>query len=143
MGLREQAALDSQSILEDDSGFAWPFTLTSPLGVVSLLKGFTTDIGTTIDPETGVAVAGRKASVAVSLRTLTEPLNAVLVDGVLVGGPIVGVPVAVADRDKKPWVVTFANIAGVMSSFKIVEVLPDSAVGVVVLLLELYHASSN
>jgi hypothetical protein len=133
MGLREQAALDSQAILEDSSGFAWPFTLTSPLGVVSPLKGFTTDIGTTIDPETGTAVAGRKASVAVSLRSLTT-----LVDGVAVG-----VPVAVPDRDKKPWVVSFASIVGVTHDWKVVEVLPDRAAGVVVLLLEAYHASPN
>jgi hypothetical protein len=143
MGLREQAALDCRAILEDDSGFAWPFTLTSPLGVVSPLKGFTTDVGTTIDPDTGVQVAGRKASVAVSLRTLTEPLNAVLIDGVLVGGPVPGVPEAVPERDRKPWVVSFSNIVGVVNHWKVTEVLPDRAIGCVVLLLEAYHAGPN
>jgi hypothetical protein len=121
MGLREQAALDSQSILEDVSGFGWPFTLTSPLGVASARVGFTTDIGQTIDPDTGQAVAGRRASVAVSLRSLPE------------------MPVAVPDRDRKPWIVSFASALGVFAAWKVIEVLPDRAAGVVVLLLEAYQ----
>jgi hypothetical protein len=129
MGLREQAALDSQSILGDLSGFGWPFQLISPLGTVAELVGFCTDVGTTIDPETGIAVAGRKASVAVSLASLTD-------SGI-------GLPVAVADSGQKPWVVTFPDVQGVFIDWKIIEVLPDRAAGVVVLLLELYHASAN
>lgn len=121
MGLREQAALDCRSILEDSTfGFGWPFTLTSPEGVVAELVGFTTDIGQTIDPDTGQAVAGRKASVAVSLRSL------------------VTMPVAIADSDSKPWVVTFNDIQGVSRDWKIIEVLPDRAIACVVLLLEAY-----
>jgi hypothetical protein len=124
MGLREQAALDAQSILEDTStGFGWPLTLTSPLGGVALLNGLTNDIGQTIDPETGQAVAGRRASVAVSLRSLTT------------------MPVAEADSNSKPWVVTFNSIEGVTASWKVIEVFPDRAVGVVVLLLEAYASA--
>jgi hypothetical protein len=125
LGLREQAILDSQAILEDTSGFAWPFTLTSPLGVALELKGFSTDVGHTIDPETGMAVAGRRASVAVSLASL------------------IFVPVAVADSSEKPWVVSFIDSAGVLGNWKVTEVLPDRAVGVIVLLLEAYHASAD
>jgi len=122
MGLREQAALDAQSILEDTtSGFGWPFVLTSPQGVASARVGFTTDIGQTIDPDTGQAVAGRRASVAVSLRSLPE------------------MPVAVADSASKPWIVGFLSVLGVGAAWKVIEVLPDRAAGVVVLLLEAYQ----
>jgi len=122
MGLREQAALDAQAILEDtSSGFGCPFTLTSPLGVAAQRVGFTQDIGQTIDPDTGQAVAGRRASVAVSLRSLPE------------------MPVVTADSDRKPWIVRFLNILGVGTAWKVIEVLPDRALGVVVLLLEVYQ----
>jgi hypothetical protein len=125
MGLREQATLDAQAILEDSSsGFGWPFTLTSPQGVAAARVGFTTDIGQTIDPDTGQAVAGRRASVAVSLRSLPE------------------MPVAVAERDRKPWIVSFASALGVFAAWKVIEVLPDRAAGVVVLLLEAYQPPS-
>jgi hypothetical protein len=121
MGLREQAALDSQAILEDaTSGFGWPFTLTSPAGVVTVLVGYTTDVAVTIDPETGQAVSGRKASVAVSIRSLPA------------------LPVAVAETAERPWLVRFADIQGVSSTWKVIDALPDRAVGVVVLLLESY-----
>lgn len=124
MGLREQAALDSQAILGDTSGFGWPFTLTSPAGVTTALVGLTTDISVTIDPETGVAVTGRKASVVVSLASL----------------PVL--PETVPERERRPWIVSFTSPHGTIGSWKVIEVLPDRAVGVVVLLLEGYHASA-
>lgn len=120
MGLREQAALDGKAILEDVSGFAWPLTLTSPAGVVTALRGFTTDVGQTIDPDTGQAVAGRRASATVSRASLPA------------------LPEAVADRGRKPWIATFADSQGANQQWKVIEVLPDAALGVVVLLLELY-----
>jgi len=121
MGLREQASLDARAILEDTAGFTWPFTLTSPLGVVASLSGFTTDVGLTIDPDTGQAVAGRRASIAVARESLAE------------------MPEAVADRSRKPWVATFADSHGAVGSWKVVQVLPDLALGVVVLILEIYQ----
>jgi hypothetical protein len=122
MGLRAQAALDARSFLEDSaSGFGWPFTLTSPLGVVTPQVGFATDIGQTIDPDTGQAVAGRRASVAVALAALAT------------------LPEAVDDELARPWLVTFVDIASVSRTWKVIEVLPDRAIGVVVLLLESYQ----
>jgi len=121
MGLREQAALDAGAILEDStSGFGVPVVFTSPAGVVTALTGFTQDVSVTIDPETGQAVSGRRASVAVSLASLPA------------------MPAAVADGSQKPWLVSFASVDGVTATWKVVEVLPDRAVGVVVLLLESY-----
>lgn len=125
MSLRERAALDCQSILEDTSGFGWPFTLTSPAGVVSELVGLSNDVGESIDPDTGQAVAGRRASVSVSLASLPA------------------MPEAIAASDRKPWIVTFADVQGVASDWKVVEVLPDRALGIVVLLLEVYHAGAH
>jgi hypothetical protein len=122
MGLREQAALDAQSILQDSAmGFGWPLTLTSPLGASTQLTGYTTDVSQTIDPDTGQSVSGRRASVAVSLRSLAE------------------MPRGEADHQRKPWTVTYADSQGVTGKWKVVEVLPDRAVSVVVLLLESYH----
>lgn len=124
MGLRQLAALDAKRILEDStSGFGWPFVLTSPAGVSTALTGFTSDVSVTIDPDTGQAVAGRKASVAVSLASLPA------------------MPAAVADELMKPWLVTFADIQGVTATWKVTEVLPDRAVGIVVLLLESYASA--
>jgi hypothetical protein len=120
MGLREQATLDARAILEDTSGFAWPVTLTSPAGVVSSLQGFTADVGQIIDPETGQAVAGRRASVTLARAALPA------------------LPEAVADKGRKPWLASFADSRGAVQQWKVIEVLPDAAIGVVVLLLELY-----
>lgn len=120
MGLREQATLDARAILEDAAGFTWPVTLTSPLGVVSSLTGFTTDVGLTIDPDTGQAVAGRRASVTIARASLPE------------------MPEAVAESARKPWVATFADSQGELASWKVVDVLPDRALGVVVMLVEKY-----
>lgn len=121
MGLRTQAALDAKAIVEDGaSGFGWPLALTSPLGVTSELVGLATDVGQVIDPDTGQAVTGRRASIAVARSSLAE------------------LPEAVADSSRKPWVATFADAGGIVTSWKVIEVLPDSAIGLVVMILELY-----
>lgn len=123
MGLRATAAADAKAILEDSStGFGWPLLVISPAGVETAVTGFSSDIGQTIDPDTGQAVAGRRASVAVHVTALAA------------------VPDVTADADVKPWRVQFANASGAVTLWKIVEVLPDQAVGVLVCLLEAYHA---
>lgn len=126
MGLREQAAIDARAILRDSTaGFGCAFTLKSPDGVSVQLVGFTNDIGQTIDPETGQSVAGRSSSVACPLGDLTE------------------MPEGVSRDNRKPWIVTFASITGIVGDWKVTEVLPDRGVGVVVLLLEAYHAGAH
>jgi hypothetical protein len=122
MGLRATAAADAKAILEDAAGgFGWPLTLTSPAGVESAHTGFATDVVESIDPETNVLVSSRRASVAVSLLSLAE------------------LPVAVPERERRPWLVTFADITGAVLTWKVVEVKPDRALGVVVLMLETYR----
>jgi hypothetical protein len=125
MGLRAQAALDAKAILENTGDFGEPFSLRSPEGVTVQLTGFTTDVGQAIDPETGQSVAGRRASVACHASSLPA------------------MPTAVASEARKPWVVTFTSPAGIELSWKVIEVLPDRALGVVVLLLESFHASAD
>jgi hypothetical protein len=120
MGLRDDARLHARAFLEDDSGFAWPVTLTTPLGVVIAVKGYTNDVGQIIDPETGEAVAGRRASFTVSRAALPE------------------LPEAVADRSRKPWLATFADSEGAVGTWKVIEVRPDLALGVIGLILEVY-----
>jgi hypothetical protein len=127
MGLRAQAALDAKAILENSGvdGFGCPIVLTSPAGVATALTGSATDVATSIDPETGVAVTARRASVALALSSLPA------------------LPVAVADGEGRPWLVAFDDIAGNATLWKVAEVMPDRAMGVVVLLLEGYRAGTD
>lgn len=127
MGLRAQAAADAKAILEDStSGFGWPLTLTSPAGVATLLAGFATDVSERDDPETGVIVSSRQASVTISLLSLI--------------GATLELPTGVVEKTQRPWLVTFPDVTLAASTWKVVEVLPDRALGVVRLLLEAYRA---
>jgi hypothetical protein len=127
MGLRDQAAADLVAIMSDTSnGFGWEVTVTAPTGASAVVVGFSTDIGLTIDPETGVAVSGRKASVSLPIASLTA------------AG--LGLPKGIADTTSKPWQVRFADIHGTQQRFKVAETLPDRALGVVVCILEPYRA---
>jgi hypothetical protein len=128
MSLRLQAAADLLSIVQDaTTGFGWPIVLTSPEGLTVALMGLSTDVGQTIDPETGVAVSGRRASVAIPIATLTA-----------LG---MGLPRAIADSSSKPWVVRFQDVHGAPQSYKVQEAMPDRALGIVTCLLEAYRTS--
>lgn len=125
MGLREQISTDIKNILEDiDTGFGWAVTIIDPDGVSGDLTGYSNDIAQTIDPDTGVAVSGRTASIAVHFSSLSA-----------VG---LGLPEGVSDSSLKPWIVEFNDIAGDSYTFKVSESIPDRAAGVVVCLLEVY-----
>jgi hypothetical protein len=124
VGLREIAATDLVAILENEDDFGWPITITDPDEYTAPLVGFSTDVHEMIDPETGLAVSGRTASVAISIRTLT--------------GAGFAMPRAIADSSSKPWVIVFDDIDGQEHTFKVQEARPDRALGVVVCLLEAY-----
>ncbi len=127
MNLRIQAAADLLSILGDvTGGFGWAITLTSPEGVVVALSGLSTDIHQTIDPETGMTVSGRRASVSVPLALIEAAYGAG------------NLPRAIASSASKPWVVRFADILGHAHVFKVQESMPDRAIGNLVLMLETY-----
>lgn len=127
MSLRLQAAADLVGILEDASGFGWPITVTSPEGVSASVVGSSTDIGQTIDPETGMAVSGRRASVVLALSSLA-----------MAG---LGIPRGIADSSRAPWTVTFNDIGGTPHTYKVQESAPDRAIGCVRLELEAYRSA--
>lgn len=125
MNLREQAAIDARAFLEDvDGGFSWPIKVTAPGKAPVNLKGFSSDIHQTIDPETGQAVVGRLATIALSMLSLKEAE--------------LGVPKGVADNSQRPWIVEFDDVGGASYKFKVVEAVPDRAMMIVVCRLQAY-----
>lgn len=129
MGLREQAETDLGFILEsDETGFRWPITVTDPDGANSFgLYGFSDDIAQIIDPDTGQAVSGRLASIALRISSLTA-------QGLTL-------PVGISDASKKPWLVIFDDINGTPHTFKIQQSNPDRALGLITCILEAYNDS--
>lgn len=126
MGLRQQAATDLRAIVEDGAtGFGWPVTVVDPLGATATVTGRATDIGYAIDPSTGTIVRGRKASVALTIASLTA------------AG--LDMPYAVADSISKPWRVTTADASGTQFTYAVLESIPDRAAGLVVLILEAFQ----
>ncbi len=126
MSLRTTAEADLGKILEDEKGFTWDITVTNPAGLTKPLKGFSNDIAQIIDPDTGIAVSGRLASVAIRIALLTAA-------GLTL-------PVGIADAASKPWIVEFNDINGNPYKFKVSQSDPDRALGLVVCLLELYKS---
>lgn len=126
MNLRQTAEADLGAILEDSTtGFGWSITVTDPNGTVVPLTGFSDDISQMIDPDTGQAVSGRLASVALRISSLISAGLAL--------------PVGIADSAKKPWLVAFDDINGNPFTFKVSQSNPDRALGLVVCLLEVYE----
>lgn len=126
MGLREVAEKDLAIILEGDSyGFRWPITVTDPAGVSAALFGFSNDISLVIDPDTGQAVTGRLATVALRIQAL--------IDAGL------SLPVGIIELTSKPWVIEFNDINGNSYIFKVNESNPDRALGIIICILETYN----
>lgn len=132
MNLRELAEQDLSIILEDNiNGFGWNITLINPNGISSDdlipsgLTGYSTDISQVIDPETGMTVSGRGASVSIRISTL-----------ILAGMEL---PRGIADTNSKPWLVKFNDINSNSFTFKVEQSNPDRALGIVTLLLGLYN----
>ena len=126
MGLRAQAVLDAQAILESTDDFGVTLTITDPAGESAEVVGYSADVHVLMDPGTGVAVSGRKISAAVHMNTL----QAAGLD----------VPVGVPDKGGKPWRVSFADALGKQQTFKVVSNDPDRVLGIVVLWLEVYKS---
>jgi hypothetical protein len=122
--LLDEAAADLREILNDvDGGFATPITITNPEGVSAVVNGLQTDIGLSIDPETGLSVSGRRASVAVSLADLAEAGLAI--------------PENVPEKTRTPWLVEWTPPTGAAQVMKVTDTQPDK-LGCVVLQLERY-----
>ena len=113
-----------RSVLTATSGFAVPIVLTDPEGTEHEISGIAADIGLTIDPDTGVMVHGRKATVAISLALLAE-----------LG---LSIPEAQPDEDTRPWLVTWTPSTGPAQTMAVVGAIPDK-LGCVVLELSAYR----
>lgn len=126
MSLRLQATADLATIMGDVvGGFGWLITVTPPNGAPVIITGFSTDIGESLDPETGMLIAGRKASVALPIASL-------------VAAGINTLPVAVPGTGDKVWKLQFADIGGSPHTFTVKTSMPDRALGIVTVILELY-----
>lgn len=127
--LRFLAESDLAFILEDGAfGFGWQIELTSPAGFTSSepLTGYSGDIGLVIDPDTGQAVSGRNATIALRLSSLTEAGYS-------------EIPRAIENQSSKPWVVRFTDITLNSWLFKVKQSSPDRTLGIVTCNLELYY----
>jgi len=125
MSLRTLAEKDMGAILEDGvRGFGYPITVTDPAGTIGNLTGFSNDISQLIDPDTGVAVSGRLATVALRISSLTT------------AG--LGLPKNISNKSQKPWIIEFDDINGNPYKFKVKDGDPDRAIGLVICMLELY-----
>lgn len=123
MGLRQVAERDLGAILtETECGFGWPIVLIAPTGTRTMLTGFSNDIAELIDPDTGQAVSGRMASVALRMRSLPTDL-----------------PRGIANTAGRPWLVEFEDIVGQPWRFAVRESNPDRGLGLQILILELYQ----
>ena len=126
MNLRDTARADAKAILNDGvHGFGWPITIIDPEGTEVSLTGFSNDVAEVIDPDTGVAVSGRIASVAL---VISDIIDAGL-----------DLPKAIADATKKPWIVQFNDINGNPFDFKVQQSNPDRALGIITCVLEFYE----
>jgi len=122
MNLRQRASLDLQSIVEGDG---WPVVISDPFEVSAEVQAQISDIGETLDPETGQLIAGQSASALISLRALAS----VEMD----------TPVGVTDAAKKPWVLSFTDLCGTERHYKVTESRIDRTIGAVLCILQAYR----
>lgn len=123
MSLREIASRDLLAITTDEvGGFGWPITLIDPAGIESPAVGFSNDIGQAIEPETGMVISGRTASVAIHVDEL----------------PVGTRPRGIKQQGETPWRVRFADIEGKEITFKVTASDPDASIGLYVLHLGAY-----
>jgi len=127
MGLREEAEADMIEIHENTNEFGWDIFLTDPDGVTVPVVGLANDIAQAIDPDTGLIISGRSASVSIPIQSITQ------------AG--VGLPVGISDPTSRPWTVTFDDILGTSWTFKISNTSPDRSLGNIVCQLEIYNGA--
>jgi hypothetical protein len=120
MSLRDQAVADTAAILANTDHFGQDITITDPGGLSGSVKGYSNDIALVIDPQTGMVVSGRVATVVVPISGLTS-------------AGFTSLPEGVDGLLSKPWRADFEG-----ASFKIASTNPDRTAGVVVCFLEAY-----
>ncbi len=127
MSLSSIAQADVRTILNDGvTGVGRPITLTAPDGTSGTFTGWSNDIGLLVDPDTGQAVSGRIATIAISIVDLVTAV------------PPMALPVNVASAALKPWVVGYTDEQSNAYTFKVSESHPDRTLGIVTCTLEAY-----
>lgn len=129
MSLRDLAALDHAAIVADLSLFAQPITVTNPGGVSAVVAGQANDVGEVVDQSTGALIMGRTVQVQLLPQSIA-----------LAG---LGEVTVVGDPNGKPWLVTFADIHGVVRTFKVVEILADKKLGSLKCIVEGYRPAPS
>lgn len=125
MSLQQQAVQDLCSIFQDEAnGPGSPVVVTDPNGEQRRVLGIITDIGEELDPDTGVAVSGRLASCALHIRSLRE------------AG--LGMPANITSEQERPWLVEAQNSENETVNYKVRDTKPDTKLGLVVCMLEVY-----
>lgn len=126
--LRQLAESDLAITLTDSvDGFGWPVTVTDPDGNTADLIGQTGDIAELIDPDTGQAVSGRLAHVALRIRDLEA------------AG--LGLPQGVHESGRLPWRFAFDDINGNAHLFMVRQSNPDRTLGIVTCTLGEFRAA--
>lgn len=114
MSLRTLAQSDAKAILEDTKDFGQAITLTDPAGVATAMTGFTGDISTIIDPDSGAIIKGRRLHVSLHISSLPA-------------GPR---PVAQNKSALKPWTVSFTRLtSAVTTQYAVIATDPDDSIG--------------
>ena len=121
MGLRSIASEDMKTILSDVDGFSWAIKVISPDSVELETLGFSNDISQSIDPDTGMLVSGRVASIALPISDFD---NAGL-----------KLPRNISNETSLPWVVKFDDINGNQGTFKVIQSNPDRGLGLITCML--------
>lgn len=123
MSLLDDARALAQSVVEDTSAFASEVTCTDELAVSATLAGFVNEIALAVDPDTGVQVSLKQASVVLSRASIAESGLAY--------------PKAIPDTTGAPWRVAWAGADGVTRTCKVIEVVPDENPGIDLVTLKL------
>ena len=124
MSLREIANADLKEIVNDPETGGDECTITSPAGGQETFSVLNNDIELSIDPDTGQMVTGRQATIAVLINELvTAGFDKIR---------------GIADSSGKPWLVDIGDVKGVAGKFKVIQNIPDSTIGLMVLILESY-----
>lgn len=126
MNLRELAALDHRTIVEDVvGGFGRELRFIDPDGRDVTVSGLWNDIAQNLDPQTGAVVSGRVAFVRVT-RGALEAAG-------------LSLPFGELNEKKKPWRVEWTDLRGLTKSWMITEARPDRSMDAVDCYLSVYR----
>lgn len=127
MNFQEISQVDKAFTLNDKvMGFGSDITITDPDLLTAVIVGRTNDISFAIDPNTGEAVSGRTATIAIDINELEK-------------AGFTSLPAAQSDKTKKPWIIEFDDQQGNNYVFTVKEANPDRTLGIVLCTLQFYE----